>query len=336
MLLSLIIPFFNSEHNSQRLLKTLEQVKQRDIEFILINDGSIDNTFCLLEEFKASIPDSNVTLINQDNRGPGGARNSGLKVAKGKYVWFVDSDDDITLEAIDVVRDNYNSNYDFIDFNVQSTKELKNHMNLDAGEYFVKDKYRIELLKNFGPISSKAVRRELLIENSIFYPEYCLYEDNPLGFIYPFFIKSFLKTEVIGYLHHLEFESITRSKMSMRSFDRLRTAVYGLEEGLKLAKGSAEISVLEKKFIEKYLLITTEKLVSKTPSKNWIMTWRVMKQYRTEAKRLNIKSSPFEAIKETTYNKKVRSYFAAQWMASFVIVKDQTEYFDVVHKKAWC
>lgn len=200
MLLSLIIPFFNSENKSQRLLKTLAGLKQKDIEFILINDGSTDNTYRMLQELKTSLPKSNVTLIDQDNQGPEGARNSGLEVAKGKYVWFVDSDDDITPESIDVIRENADNNYDFIDFNIQSSKELINCMGLEAGEYTVTEDSRAELIYNFGRISSKAVRRKFLLDNNILYPEYCLYKDNPLGFVYPLLVQSFLKTEVVGYL----------------------------------------------------------------------------------------------------------------------------------------
>lgn len=332
MLLSLIIPFFNSEHNSQRLLKTLAQVKQRDVEFILINDGSTDNTFCLLEEFIATISESNVTLINQDNRGPGGARNSGLKVAKGKYVWFVDSDDDLRLEIISVIRKNCNSNYDFIDFNIQSGPEVINSMDINPGEYTDAENYRIVLLNHFGRISSKAIRREFLIENNILYPEYCLYEDNPLTYIYPFLVKSFLKTEVVGYIHHLEFESITRSQPSLRTLDRLYTSIYGFKKGLELAQNNVEVDILKEKFIKNYLTMTTINLQSIKPSKNWVVTWKVMKQYRSFEKVLEIKKNPFDSIDGSN---KFKLYFTFHWAISFLITTDQTEYFDNIRKKAW-
>lgn len=208
-------------------------------------------------------------------------------------------------------------------------------MDLMAGEYSITEENRVKLIENFGRISSKAIRRELIIENEVFYPEYCLYEDNPLRFIYPFFIKKFLKTDFVGYLHHLEFESITRSKINLRTFDRLQTAIYGIERGLKLTNNDAEIKVLERIFIEIYLQITTGLLLTKKPSKNWIITWRLMKNYRDIAYKLNIQSSPFGTFKKTIYTKKVRFYFAVQWAASFLITKDQTEYFDTIHKKAW-
>jgi hypothetical protein len=191
------------------------------------------------------------------------------------------------------------------------------------------------LIKNFGSIWSKVLRRDFLISNEILYPEYTLYEDNPLLFIYPFFVKKFLKSEVMAYIHHLEFESITRTKVNPKTFDRLQTSIYGLERGLKLTKNKAEIGFLEKRFIEKYLIVTTETLLTKKPSKSWLVTWRMMKQYRDLAKELNIESTPFDAMKVTTYNNKVKAYFTLQWMLSHLILTDQANYFDNIHENAW-
>ena len=335
MLLSLIIPFFNSEHKSKRLLKTLLSIVDDDVEIILVDDGSTDNTHKILNDFKEESNSKSIELITQDNKGPGGARNAGLRIAKGQYVWFVDSDDDIKIEAIEVVRQNRDNNYDFIDFNIEVDSNVINTMGIEEEEYIVDDKYRLQLLEKFGSIWSKVLKKKLLIDNNIFYPEYTLYEDNPLLSIYPFFIKKFLKLNFVGYIHHLDFDSVTRTEVNLRSFDRLQTALYGIEKGLMLSKNEAEIQLLERIFINKYLIITTEKLLTKRPSKNWIITWRVMKQYRLIAKELDIKTSPFEAFKYTSYNQKVLSYFTFQWFASFSVVADQTEYFKNIHKKAW-
>lgn len=335
MILSLIVPFFNSEKKSTRLLKTLSGIDKDDIEIILIDDGSTDDTYKVLKDFKSNASNKNIEVITQDNKGPGGARNAGLAIAAGEYVWFVDSDDDITLDAIDVVRKNRDKGYDFIDFNVESATDLANTMDLASGEYTVNDEYRLQLLKKFGRIWTKVFRKDLIIKNKIFYPEYTLYEDNPLQFMYPFFIKKFLKVDIVGYIHHLEFESITRSKINSRTFDRLQTSIYGFEKGLKLAKNKEEIKVLEKMFINKYLLITTEKLLTKRPSKNWMTTWRLMKQYRKVSEIIGIESSPYDAFEITTFNSKVRSYFAIQWAASYLIVNDQTKYFDDIRERAW-
>ena len=335
MLLSLIIPFFNAEKNSKRLFNTLESIQQDDIEFVLINDGSTDNTQCLLKDFKDGLPNSNIVLINQTNKGPGGARNSGLKVAKGNYVWFVDCDDDIRVEAMKFLREKLNSGYDFIDFNVQSEKGVVNSMGIDVGEYHDLEQIPTLLLSNFGCIWSKIIRREFLQDNKIYYPEYCLYEDNPLRFIYPFFVKSFLKTDVVGYVHQLDFESITRSKPNLRTLDRLYTASYGLQEAIKSAKTRKEIDILEEKFIEKFLIETVMKFLTKTPSKGWVVVWRVMSHYRNVAAVANIKLDPIEAIKATHYKASTKANFILHWKLSYSIITDQTSYFSTIRKKAW-
>lgn len=335
MLLSFIVPFFNSEKKSKRLLKTLSNIDQDDIEIILIDDGSTDDTYKVLNDFKINAINKNVKVIQQENKGPGGARNAGLKIANGKYVWFVDSDDDIKVEAIDVVRQNFEKEYDFIDFNITSLVEKPNSMSIDAGEYPESNNYSILLLKQFGRICSKAFRRKFLIDNDIYYPEYCFYEDNPLTFIYPFFVKSFLKVELVGYVHNLEFESITRSKINLRTFDRFYTTEYGYKKSIALAKNSTEVKYLKNKFTLVYLFNTTAVFLSIAPSKNWIVTWRAMKEYRKLAKKFNIDVSVFTNMKDFDFSINFKSYFMFHWILSFLIIEEQTEYFDAIRKKAW-
>ena len=84
--LSIISPFYNSEEKCRRLLSTLSKIEDRDIEIILVDDGSTDNTISLLKDFKQK-SNVNVVVITQENKGPGGARNAGLKVARGKYIF---------------------------------------------------------------------------------------------------------------------------------------------------------------------------------------------------------------------------------------------------------
>ena len=121
MYLSLIVPFFNSAHKCKRLLKRISEITLSDLEVILIDDGSTDDTYRLLTDSRDNLPQANITVVKQKNKGPGGARNTGLKRANGEYVWFIDSDDDITLEVLIFIKDNCDNQYDFNDFNVLSS-----------------------------------------------------------------------------------------------------------------------------------------------------------------------------------------------------------------------
>jgi len=90
---SVIIPIYNGEKFLDKTLLCLCKQTLKEIEFILVNDASTDKSFDIMTKFKAEFPDKFVLLNNETNKGPGGARNFGLSVARGEYIGFVDSDD---------------------------------------------------------------------------------------------------------------------------------------------------------------------------------------------------------------------------------------------------
>ena len=93
MILSIIIPCYNSE---KFIAKTINMLLRQDLsncELLLINDGSTDGTLSVLQKYR-SIPE--VVIINQVNKGVSEARNAGLLVAQGQYIYFLDSDDMLT------------------------------------------------------------------------------------------------------------------------------------------------------------------------------------------------------------------------------------------------
>ena len=83
-----------------------------------------------------------------------------MKLAKGEYVWFVDSDDDITTEALAFIKQNCANHYDFIDFNVISSDRIPiNRMGLVAGSYRDRQEVTHILLSRFMPQMCKAFRQ---------------------------------------------------------------------------------------------------------------------------------------------------------------------------------
>lgn len=119
MLLSIIVPGQNMEAYVGKCLDSLlyQDISSRDYEIIVVNDGSTDRTKEIVEGYVSSY--SNVILINQQNKGLSGARNCGVKVARGRYVMYIDSDDYIEKNVLggllaqaerdnlDVLRYNY-------------------------------------------------------------------------------------------------------------------------------------------------------------------------------------------------------------------------------------
>lgn len=102
--LSIIIPVYNVEKYLRACLDSVFKQKgdSSDYEVIVVNDGSPDNSQAIIDQYSSIY--SNIVVINQNNRGLSAARNAGLRIANGEYVWFVDSDDSITPNAVDYLK----------------------------------------------------------------------------------------------------------------------------------------------------------------------------------------------------------------------------------------
>ena len=93
-MISIIVPIYNAELYLNRCIESILNQTFKDFELILVNDGSIDNSLNICNSY-AKI-DSRIKVIDKNNEGPGFSRNAGLKIAKGEYIGFVDSDDYIS------------------------------------------------------------------------------------------------------------------------------------------------------------------------------------------------------------------------------------------------
>lgn len=101
MKLSIIIPLYNAERYIERCLRSCvdQDLDASEYEIIVVNDGTPDNSMEIVERLAAEA--INIRIFEQENSGPGAARNCGIDHAKGKYVWFVDSDDWIESECLE-------------------------------------------------------------------------------------------------------------------------------------------------------------------------------------------------------------------------------------------
>ncbi|MBN7820221.1 glycosyltransferase family 2 protein [Bowmanella yangjiangensis] len=88
---SVVIPAFNRSGTIEECVKSVQQQTLNNFEIIIVDDGSSDNTKDVVEKLCES--DSRITYVYQDNGGGSKARNTGIKIAKGKYIAFLDSDD---------------------------------------------------------------------------------------------------------------------------------------------------------------------------------------------------------------------------------------------------
>ncbi len=116
-LISIVVPCFNSGETLDRTIQSIKNQTWIEKEIILVNDGSNDkNTLEVLEGYKN---DSLIKVINQKNKGLSSARNTGVIHSRGNYIFFLDSDDWINLNALEefykFLQNNKNSSYVFSD-----------------------------------------------------------------------------------------------------------------------------------------------------------------------------------------------------------------------------
>lgn len=123
MELSIIIPFYNVEKYIDQCLNSIlkQNIPRSDYEIILIDDGSTDNSLNIAKKYTEE--NSNIQLFFQRNQGVSISRNNGLKYAKGKYLYFIDADDYIALDTLDLLLKIacYN-NLDILEFSNIRTK----------------------------------------------------------------------------------------------------------------------------------------------------------------------------------------------------------------------
>lgn len=124
ILISIIIPVYNAEEYIDLCLQSILNQINDSIEVILINDGSKDNSKEKCKYYSKIY--KNIVLINQENLGVSEARNSGLKVATGKYIAFVDSDDTIKPNTINLLlKEIENNSMDLIVWGIERTQHFK-------------------------------------------------------------------------------------------------------------------------------------------------------------------------------------------------------------------
>lgn len=164
-LVSIIVPVYKVEQYLKRCMDSVLNQIYKNIEVILVNDGSPDNCPALCDEYEKI--DSRVRVIHKENGGLSSARNVALDIVKGDYVFFVDSDDWLALDTLEVLSEYLENDYDMISFQrTYLTEEKvvekgdKNAKDMDVSQYidasflgkydfFVTTKlFKTELFKN--------------------------------------------------------------------------------------------------------------------------------------------------------------------------------------------
>lgn len=199
---SIIVPVYNCQDYISRCIESVLNQNTKDLELILINDGSTDSSKTMIEEYKK---DSElIKVINKKNEGVSKARNIGLKEATGKYILFLDADDYLEenyIKEINEILKKY-KNVELINFGFYSDVEDMEFNNLSRDEITYKDKFykdKKSLAKDFVDlwdntmlynIWNKVYIKKIIDENNIKFPKSNWGEDVEFNRLYLNAIKN--------------------------------------------------------------------------------------------------------------------------------------------------
>lgn len=217
--ISIIVPIYNAEQYLNKCIESLINQTKKELEFILINDGSTDNSESIIKSYK----DNRIKYFKRSNHGIGKTRNFGISKSTGKYIMFLDSDDYLEDDACEVLYkkiDKEKLDVVVCDFYRVSSNSKEIEKITSFKNTSLKDDSNLLLNINLAPWN-KIYRSDLIKNNDIKFIEDLKYEDAP------FVALSLLKSKKIGkvdkplinYTIHESSETTLRDK---RVFDIIK------------------------------------------------------------------------------------------------------------------
>ena len=245
-LISIIVPVYNTEKHIERCLDSIMKQDYPNFEVILVNDGSTDESGIIIQKYKEKY--KNISYIKQENKGVGAARNAGIKVAKGDYISFVDSDDYIDYNMyeelfdvikchdVDIVYSNFQTEY--LDGRIDGCDK-------NSGQIYIRSS--LDVLRDMMWDKLNCSSCTKLFKRTVFseykFPENNIYEDRIAMHMW------ILQCKQVAWVDKVFYHYVERSSSLCHLITPLNRYHYFM----------AEFSRIE--FIEKHLLFEGEELL---------------------------------------------------------------------------
>ena len=230
---SIIVPMYNAQDYIERCLKTIINQTYKNIEILIINDGSIDSSIRIVEKYAKE--DSRIRIIDRKNSGVSISRNVGIELASGEYIMFIDSDDWIEVDIVekllkkiqeknvDALRCNYYRNY-------SDGTQLKGEVYNDDVKNMILNRKQI-LDKIIGKVVNGdipayvwllIIKKEILEKVKPFNENLAMMEDTIFYLNMLFSIDSFYIYDKPLYHYYCNFNSASKSKKNyLRNFQNI-------------------------------------------------------------------------------------------------------------------
>lgn len=257
MQLSIIVPVYNmaAEGKLNFCLDSLINQTITDYEIIAVDDCSTDNSLDVLKEYERKYPDKFRAIHSPVNKRQGGAKNIGIREAKGEWIGFIDSDDWIVPDfyerliarAKETGADIVGCDYCLVDYHTfEATAGVHNNFIEQTG--VLDHEKRKSLILNSGSLVIKIYKRQFILDNELFFPEGIFYEDNAVGKSYVILNKHFEYIDEPLYFYYQHGTSTVHTFTERRCQDRVDAAKIMIEQAKKFDYYDEFYSELEYSF----------------------------------------------------------------------------------------
>lgn len=297
--ISIIVPIYNAEKYLNKCIDSLVNQTKKELEFILVNDGSTDSSEDIIKSYK----DKRIKYFKNKNQGIGKTRNFGIDKATGKYLMFLDSDDYLDINACEKLYNKaIKEKSDLVVFDFYRVEETLKEVTINNFKSSsLKENPNLLLDINLGPCN-KLIKRELIDKSNTRFNEELKYEDTP-------FVTEIIKnankiSKLNEYLHYYVIHSNSETTVrDERVFDIIKI-----------------IDIIRNQYKnEKYMEDVVNKLTVRTFT-NYTIQQRVQKDIKVGMKFID---EAFSYMKKNIPNYKNNKYYETRGILRRTIEKNK-------------
>ncbi|MEG1876025.1 MAG: glycosyltransferase [Lachnospiraceae bacterium] len=265
MKLSIIVPVYNMalDGKLKYCIDSLLHQTISDFEIIAVDDSSHDTSLSILQEYALQYPELITVIASQENLKQGGAKNLGIHAAGGEWIGFVDSDDWIAPDmyekllnrAEETGADVVGCDYSLVRKHTMTVGQVIQNNTDDQTGILDEAAYR-KILLHAGSMVIKIYKREIIVENKLWFPEHIFYEDNCASPLWMLHCTHFEKVNEPLYYYYQHEDSTVHVVSESRCKDRLTAMEQLMTECEKRGWLVTYHQELEFKFAELYLVNT--------------------------------------------------------------------------------
>lgn len=283
-LISVILPVYNAEHFLERCLNSLLSQTYKNLEIIVVNDGSTDNSTDIINSF--ALKDERIVTIHISNKGVSNARNQGLKRATGDFIGFVDADDEVLPEMYEILLKNAlenNAEISHCGFELVNPNSIvKFH---GTGDFCIQNKHQgvNEILSGnrVEPSVCNKIYKKHLVENLEFPTDIKVNEDLLFNIKAFYIAETSVFQDIVLYRYIHNGESASRSTFSIKKAQD----IYEVAKSIKSIIKDKELQFSVNRFYVLKLLTILQEL-----KQNNLYQTTFAKELRNEVAKIKTKN----------------------------------------------